>query len=1038
MGNYIKIFILICLCFKSHAQLNEYFKNLSTDEGLPSERSYCTVQDREGFIWFGTNDGLVRYDGYRMNVFRNIENDSTSIPGNIVTQLLIDSEGFLWVGTYESGLCRFDTQTKKAVLQLNEKSNFFPLKDNKIQALWEDTRNQKIWIGTNLKIADCFDLHKKKVIPTKFFNKNTANFQSKRDKTAWAFGAFTGDKNKVWLATNDGLLLYEYSTDSYDWYKYDANEKPENELRNRVRSIVVEPNNQLWLACRGGGVIGFNYPTQTWKSYVYTPENIKSDSKNLAIHIFPKKNSPNEFWVSTLENSLGVFNKITGQFKFFKNNSANRHSIIADEVNKVFYDKNNTLWINTQKGISIYTERFQHFLPKILPQNSSTERKFFGPMSYAEIGNQLFFGMNNSVGLYILDKTSNQVEIVRPKGSKPDNFYSFMRMAKDAEGNLWMVSLSDLFKYSPKTKMLTNIKLPNPYSLDSLKSQSLGFDKNGMLYVGTRRRGMLRINPKTFEIKQFSKQKDKNSIASNGFVQEILCDKSGILWIATERGLSRFDPKTEVFTNFYDGDNTAPKGVKTLYRLVEDKTGLIWLTTESEGAYAIDPKSLKFIKNIKQKNGLSSNAINGLACDAFNGIWLATTKGLCYYDQQSNEVFVFDKKNGLFQENLDLGIASLENQHIILGYQNGYTIFNPTEVRRHRNKYSPKITNFYVFEKPFEWQKSQPIRLNYKQNFFSFEFSALDFLIPEKVKYSYRLTGIDNEWVEANGSEKASYTDLAAGKYTFQIRVVEQNSQWPTQFSSIEVIINPPFWQTWWFILLCAAFVIGTVYYLYHRKIETLHRESQIKEKIAQLEMTALRSQMNPHFIFNSLNTVRYFVISDQKEKAKDYLSKFSKLLRTILTYSKENTISLSKELDAIKLYIDVELGRFESNFFYSLKIDEEIEIDSIQIPPLLLQPYIENAIIHGLRNSEKTEKNLKIEILQKNENLIVILIEDNGIGREKSAQLNRQKENIHLSLGNEITNQRIEVHNQHYRSKIKVMTIDQPSGTLVEISIQL
>lgn len=1019
--------------------MDGYFKNLSTDEGLPTERTYCTVQDREGFIWIGTNDGLIRYDGYRMNIYRNIENDSTSIPGNIVTQLLLDSEGFLWVGTYESGLCRFDTETQKAILQLNEKSNRFQLKDNKIQALWEDTRNQKIWIGTNLKIADCFDLRRKQVISTKFFNKNSSNFQSKRDKTAWAFGAFAGDKNKVWLATNDGLLLYEYNTDSYDWFKYDANEKPENDLKNRIRSIVVEPNNQIWLACRGGGVVGFNYQTQAWKAYVYTPENVKSDTKNLVIHISPKENSPNEFWISTLENSLGIFNKITGQFKFFKNNPINQYSIIADEVNKVFYDKNHTLWINTQKGVSIYTERFQHFLPKIIPQISPIERKFFGPMSYAEIGNQLFLGMNNSSGLYILDKTNNQLEIVRPKGSKPDDFYSFMRMAKDSEGNLWMVSLSDLFKYSPKTKILSNIKLSNPYSLDSLKSQSLGFDKNGMMYVGTRRRGMLRINLKTFEIKQFSKQKDKNSIAANGFVQEILCDKSGILWIATERGLSRFDPKTEIFTNFFDGDNTAPKGVKTIYRLTEDKTGLIWLTTESEGAYAIDPKSLKFVKNIKQKNGLSSNAVNGLACDAFNGIWLATTKGLCYYDQQSNEVFVFDKKNGLFQENLDLGIASLQNQHIILGYQSGYTIFNPAEIRRHRSQYSPKITNFYVFEKTFEWQKNQAIRLNYKQNFFGFEFSALDFLIPEKVKYSYRLEGIDNEWIEVNGSEKANYTNLEAGKYTFQVRATEQNSQWPTQFSSINVIISPPFWQTWWFILLCTTFSLCAIYYLYRNKIETLKQESQIKEKIANLEMTALRSQMNPHFIFNSLNTVRYFVISDQKDKAKDYLSKFSKLLRTILTYSKENTISLSNEIDAIKLYLDVELGRFESNFFYSINIDEEIEVDSIQIPPLLLQPYIENAIIHGLRNSEKNEKTLKIDILQKDDNLIAILIEDNGIGREKSGELNNTKrESIHQSLGSEITNQRIEVYNQHYQSKIKVSTTDLATGTLVEITIQL
>ncbi len=147
MGIYSKIFFFLCLSFRTHAQLEGYFKNISTDEGLPTERIYCTVQDREGFIWIGTNDGLIRYDGYRMNIFRNIENDSTTIPGNTVTQLLIDSKGFLWVGTYESGLCRFDTQTKKAVLQLNEKSKLFPLKDNKIQALWEDTRTHKLWIG---------------------------------------------------------------------------------------------------------------------------------------------------------------------------------------------------------------------------------------------------------------------------------------------------------------------------------------------------------------------------------------------------------------------------------------------------------------------------------------------------------------------------------------------------------------------------------------------------------------------------------------------------------------------------------------------------------------------------------------------------------------------------------------------------------------------------------------------------------------------------------------------------------------------------
>ncbi len=231
--------------------------------------------------------------------------------------------------------------------------------------------------------------------------------------------------------------------------------------------------------------------------------------------------------------------------------------------------------------------------------------------------------------------------------------------------------------------------------------------------------------------------------------------------------------------------------------------------------------------------------------------------------------------------------------------------------------------------------------------------------------------------------------------------------------------------------MLIFAFAIAT-------KLEQERRQKEnIEKQMIEIEMMALRSQMNPHFIFNSLNSVRYFVISDQKDKAKDYLSKFAKLLRTILTYSKENTISLSNELDAIKLYLEIELGRFDSNFDYSIEVDDEVETDSIQIPPLILQPYIENAIIHGLRNSEKREKSLKISILQKNNDVVVILIEDNGIGRKKSGELNKKREVMHQSLGIEITTQRIEVHNQHYQNKLSVSTFDLLTGTLVEVSIQ-
>lgn len=216
--------------------------------------------------------------------------------------------------------------------------------------------------------------------------------------------------------------------------------------------------------------------------------------------------------------------------------------------------------------------------------------------------------------------------------------------------------------------------------------------------------------------------------------------------------------------------------------------------------------------------------------------------------------------------------------------------------------------------------------------------------------------------------------------------------------------------------------------------------KNALEKKAMEVEMMALRSQMNPHFVFNSLNTVRYFVLSDQKEKAKNYLAKFSKLLRTILSYSKENTISLNNELEAINLYIDVELGRFESNFYYSIKIDEKIDLDSVMIPPLLLQPFIENAIIHGLRNSEKTDKILAIKVSQTNNETLEISIIDNGIGRTKANQIQYKQDVLHKSFGTSITNQRIELFNQSYANKIKVETSDlaSESGTQVLIQIKI
>ena len=331
------------------------------------------------------------------------------------------------------------------------------------------------------------------------------------------------------------------------------------------------------------------------------------------------------------------------------------------------------------------------------------------------------------------------------------------------------------------------------------------------------------------------------------------------------------------------------------------------------------------------------------------------------------------------------------------------------------------------------------IQLNHRQNQVQFEFSSPGFINEKQVVYSYRLSGSSTiEWTEASNQHIVSYASLQPGSYLFEVRNRGWNDQWG-KAAAFAFIITPPFWQTWWFRSLCILLTVFIIYGLIRRRITGIRHEAELKQKMAETEMMALRAQMNPHFIFNCLNSIDNLIQMDEKEKATLYLSKFAKLIRSILETSTNNIVPCWKDMETLQLYLELEALRFDNKFSYQVTIANEIMNGDYKVPPLVIQPFVENAIHHGLLNKIEGDKKLIIYVSVVN-NHIHYLIEDNGVGRAKANAYKKLNERLHESMGMQITTDRINLFNQNKNGSVMITDMvndmQEPCGTKVVINL--
>lgn len=979
--NYLdKLFILKNTCFAilfyflsaslSSQQYN--FINYSIEDGLAQSQVQSIFQDNKGYLWFGTFGGLTRYDGkYFVNYSRE-----NGLPDNRINCIAADNKNRMWVGT-QGGINRLDGIKTFKTYALKP-----AFSKSQVTALVADPKGN-LWFSTDGSGVGKFD------------GRAFTYYNEKDGLINDYVRTVCPDANgNVWFGTRNGICFY----DGKEFKRIDSTiVQPVN-----ISQIIMDKDKHLWFCTYGEGV--FNYDGDTFFNYTEKNGLVRNWIRSAA-----QDNAGNMWFAS----KSGV-SKFNGR-QFLNFNTEN--GLFYSNINTVVQDKEGNMWFGTDgKGALKFTgEAFVSYTTQEGLSNDII-------MSIIEDNkhNLWFSSYGNGICKYDGKKFTNYTT---ENGISNNIVWT---SAIDSKDNIWFGTSEGICKYDGKRFTSYGTK----DGLGAKTVYSIFEDHRGLLWIGTTS-GVSVFDGKYFKNYSF----EENNIEKN--VRTILEDKHNNLWFGTGNGIFKYDGAG--FTGFTTADGLTDNNVVSI---LQDAENNFWIGT-SNGISYFDGRSFSKISIDENYN---SNYVNFMMLDDRMHLWIGTNNGI--YELDATE-YNKTKRAGFRHYTNFEGLRSLEcNQNAAYKDSKGNLWFGTSEgVLR----YTPSgektvdgsvrepmthITGVRLFLQPTDWTRytSQidsvtrlPVNLSvdYRKNYFTFDYIGISLSNPGSVRYKFMLAGFDHDWSPPTDATFATYSNLPYGKYTFKVIAANKNNKWNEVPAVFSFEITVPFWMTWWFYLLCFIIATSLIWGIYRWRVSVIrskHHTQQLEyqAKFLMLEHQTLNASMNRHFVFNALNSIQYYINKEDKISANKYLSSFAKLMRKNLDSSLSNFVPLSEEIERLELYLELELMRFENKFEYRINMDENIDTESIEIPPLLLQPYVENSIWHGILPLGKPGV-IKISIRENEKNNIIIDIEDNGIGIEASMGKKQQKGQIHISRGMEITEARINLLKNMANSGISV-----------------
>lgn len=817
------------------------FNHINSKDGLSLNSVHSFLQDHQGFIWISTRDGLNKYDGIDFTVYRSDTKDPSTIGGNDVNMMIEDSENTLWVGVHQGGLNRYNRELDTFTPFKHDSEDSTSIQNNLVNDIVEDFDFNTLWVATGDGLSK--------------FDKKTEKFEnfkmpkSKNGGDNWINDILNLNEKYLLLATRKaGLVRFDKRRGVFSkYYKHD--DLSSNTISsNAVYCLYEDIKKNIWVGTIGAGLNLFNRGDESFEQFQHDPNDPLSISDNTVFAI--KEDSEGRLWIGTEHGGLNLFDRKRREFTTFIHNKNDQYSLSQNSVQGIDLDQAGNLWVSTYAGGI-----------NILPRTPS-------PFShYENIPSDPFSLSNNNVLGMLLD-VRGRFWVATDGGGlnmsphNDGNFIHFMHderdprsiggnavleVFEDRSGTIWVGTYGGgIATFNENSHDFDVIKHDetSPTSLGGNVVGSFLEDSKGRFWVGTWLNGLDLYDRRTGIAKHYKKEEGNPNSLVGFHINAMYEDHRGYLWIGTHQGLSIFDPNTETFENYiHDEDDSTSISHSTVTSTIQDDEGNYWVATWGGGLNLYHPETGDFT-HYKKEDGLPNNVIYEILKDNNGYLWLSTNNGLSRFDPQKRTFKNYDRKDGILGDQFFYG-SSFMDKHgtLYFGSTEGLNKFKPDDIPENLIPPPVVLTDFKIFNQPVkvggevlpkQINEMESVEIQWKQSVFTISFAALNFNQPAENKYAFKMIGFEEEYNFVGNKHSATYTNLDPGTYEFHVKACNNDGVWNHKGKTIEIVILPPFWKTWWFRTLVVFLIIGITYYIIRRRIDLIKERNEELERLVQ------------------------------------------------------------------------------------------------------------------------------------------------------------------------------------------------------------
>jgi signal transduction histidine kinase/ligand-binding sensor domain-containing protein/DNA-binding response OmpR family regulator len=827
--------LFICLqlaCVIGFSQYkNPAFIHLTSNNGLSQNHVGSILKDRQGFMWFGTDEGLNKYDGYKFQVYKHERNNPRTLTDNYIKRIFEDSHGDLWVGTI-NGLNKFNKKDGSFTRFFNEGQGIH------IIHIFEDSR-KRLWLGTSNGLA-LFNTQTNQAI---WFRHDDNNARSLSDNLIFSI---TGDRDGyLWVGTGNGLNRFDTRTHQFTHYL----QTPVNEdvSSTAIRALLIDSKNNLWVGTAAGGLCLYNKATDNFTRFMNDPADPFSLCHDAILSL--EEAADGKIWIGTENGGISLYDDNRKNFVCIRNDHSNITGLTNNSIHSLYKDDQGNMWVGTWSGgvnlMPRYGNKFTLYSKTV--EKNSLSNNIILSLAGDKSGN-LWIGTDGG-GLNYYERLTKTYTHYR------HNYKDLNSIKSDYVMSIWNDETDIMaIGYHPQGFGLfnkrtgkfindINTKIDGPPLTHSVLSITRGYQGNYWLATW---HGLYVYDPKENKTTLFQHDPaNEQSIASN-LVNAIYEDAEHNVWIATGNGLDMYDRKSNTFTH-HKNDPNNPYSISNnfLHAIYDDGQGHLWIGTNGGGLNCFTKANGKFIA-WTEKNGLPNNSVKGILSDHKGNLWLSTNKGLSKFNIDNKTFRNYDVQDGLQSNEFKPRACYMAaDGKMFFGGAYGLNGFYPDTIKD--NPYPPRvyITGLSVLNKPVTINdgtrlltslitETKSIKLSHRQNVFTIEFAALNYILSDKNQYAYKLEGFDKNWNYVGSVHSSTYTNLDPGTYTFVVKASNNDGVWNDQTTSFTIIITPPFWATWWFRGILILVIIGGVGGAVYMRMDHLEKRQQYLQQVVQ------------------------------------------------------------------------------------------------------------------------------------------------------------------------------------------------------------